>query len=450
MVKKCVAYGCSNSNKENVSLHTFPNPKRPGGEKILAEWNRQVRTTRANRVGPLKSHGTYSWNSCVICSDHFTSYSFEVKSSVEMEIGFKTKSLLKPDAVPTIFKRGTHVLSSGSCDMSPASQPHQSDSSSTRRILQLSHWERFFLVSEQNLLSLFTQCPLCQTETDVRQVCQYKRVWQSQPDVGNTKAGNISLSASILFAGLSPAKALRMLNHMNVQNISYATYMNHQTKYLVPSVNDVYKIEHENVIKIYFSLLLGHLAKYGTYTVMEKTTKKIIAAQFVQSNEVGSSTAMEKEGLKRSLEQLSAEGVNIAELVTYRHVSIRKMMRENHPEIRHSVDVWNVVKGELDKLIVQRGCKLIALGSHIINVHTHSDPLLTECQRGELKERKWFLPYSKAYSNLREILFSKNMQKDVKQLTPKSITAGVESFHSLFNHMAPKMLHYHYETFYAR
>uniref|UniRef100_A0A3Q2QYA5 Uncharacterized protein n=1 Tax=Fundulus heteroclitus TaxID=8078 RepID=A0A3Q2QYA5_FUNHE len=183
--------------------------------------------------------------------------------------------------------------------------------------------------------------------------------------------------------------------------------MNHQTKYLVPSVNDVYKIEHENVIK---SILEkqdekgivalgdgradspGHLAKYGTYTVMEKTTKKIIAAQFVQSNEVGSSTAMEKEGLKRSLEQLSAEGVNIAELVTYRHVSIRKMMRENHPEIRHSVDVWNVVKGELDKLIVQRGCKLIALGSHIINVHTHSDPLLTECQRGELKERKWFLP----------------------------------------------------------
>uniref|UniRef100_A0A3Q2QQM8 THAP domain-containing protein 1 n=1 Tax=Fundulus heteroclitus TaxID=8078 RepID=A0A3Q2QQM8_FUNHE len=122
MVKVCVAYGCSNTNKNNVSLHTFPNPKRPGGEKILAEWNRQVRRTRANWVGPWKSHGTYAWNSCVICSDHFTADCFQVKNSVAMEIGFKTKALLKPDAVPTIFKRP-----------SGTGRPHQSDSSSTRR-----------------------------------------------------------------------------------------------------------------------------------------------------------------------------------------------------------------------------------------------------------------------------------------------------------------------------
>ena len=26
MVKKCVAYGCSNTHKDGVSLHKFPNP----------------------------------------------------------------------------------------------------------------------------------------------------------------------------------------------------------------------------------------------------------------------------------------------------------------------------------------------------------------------------------------------------------------------------------------
>lgn len=125
--------------------------------------------------------------------------------------------------------------------------------------------EKFYLVSESNLLSLFKQCPMCLTESEqsisvngtaitVRQDCQsvfcgYKRTWSSQPSIGNVKAGNITLSAALLFAGLSPSKALRFLNHMNVQNISYDTYMKHQSKYLVPAVNDVMTKEHEEIVE---------------------------------------------------------------------------------------------------------------------------------------------------------------------------------------------------------
>ncbi|KAK7889099.1 hypothetical protein WMY93_024659 [Mugilogobius chulae] len=43
----------------------------------------------------------------------------------------------------------------------------------------------------------------------------------------------------------------------------------------------------------------GHSAKYGSYTIMELESEKILDIQLVQSNEVGGSFYMEKEGLKR-------------------------------------------------------------------------------------------------------------------------------------------------------
>uniref|UniRef100_A0AAV2KKW4 Uncharacterized protein n=1 Tax=Knipowitschia caucasica TaxID=637954 RepID=A0AAV2KKW4_KNICA len=70
-----------------------------------------------------------------------------------------------------------------------------------------------------------------------------------------------------------------------------------------------------------------------------------------RSNEVTSSVAMEKEGLLRALDQLNRNDVVIKELVTDRHLSIRKMMRETKPDIKHSVDVWHLDKGLGKKLL---------------------------------------------------------------------------------------------------
>ena len=65
-----------------------------------------------------------------------------------------------------------------------------------------------------------------------------------------------------------------------------------------------------------------------------------------QSNEVGGSYHMEKEGLLRLMEFLQQEELAIDMLVTDRHVQIAKWMRENHPNIRHRYDVWHVAKSE--------------------------------------------------------------------------------------------------------
>jgi exopolysaccharide biosynthesis predicted pyruvyltransferase EpsI len=60
------------------------------------------------------------------------------------------------------------------------------------------------------------------------------------------------------------------------------------------------------------------------------------------------SNAMEVEGLKRSLQFLKDQQLKIGALVTDRHPSITKMMREEEPykQIEHYFDCWHVAKCE--------------------------------------------------------------------------------------------------------
>lgn len=109
----------------------------------------------------------------------------------------------------------------------------------------------------------------------------------------------------------------------------------------------------------------GHSAKYGTYSVMDLDSNKVIDFKiiqvvkcfiiitplmyihynFLQSNEVGGSYHMEKEGLIRVIHFLTENNLSIGVLVTDRHKQINKWLRENHKSISHYYDVWHVVKG---------------------------------------------------------------------------------------------------------
>ena len=101
MVKRCIAAGCSNTNADGVSLFRFPRDP-----SLRTKWNKQVQRTRAD----WKDATEYS----VLCSDHFTSDSFEKESFLAPGFGLAKKKRLKLDAVPTIFHRpaaGTTSLS---------------------------------------------------------------------------------------------------------------------------------------------------------------------------------------------------------------------------------------------------------------------------------------------------------------------------------------------------
>lgn len=55
---------------------------------------------------------------------------------------------------------------------------------------------------------------------------------------------------------------------------------------------------------------------------------------------------MELEGLKRSLEWLIEDnGLAVSHLITDRHSSVKKFMRDEKPGIQHWFDVWHVAKG---------------------------------------------------------------------------------------------------------
>ena len=54
---------------------------------------------------------------------------------------------------------------------------------------------------------------------------------------------------------------------------------------------------------------------------------------------------MEKEGLVRSVEKLQENGLIIGQLITDRHRSIAKWIREELPQVTHYYDVWHIAKG---------------------------------------------------------------------------------------------------------
>uniref|UniRef100_A0A3P9ILG5 THAP-type domain-containing protein n=1 Tax=Oryzias latipes TaxID=8090 RepID=A0A3P9ILG5_ORYLA len=83
MPSRCVAAGCSNTSSESVSVYKFPKQ-----ETLLKQWTKQVQRTRANWVPTASS---------TLCREHFEADCFEETPQY--------KKVLKPNAIPTIFKR---------------------------------------------------------------------------------------------------------------------------------------------------------------------------------------------------------------------------------------------------------------------------------------------------------------------------------------------------------
>lgn len=240
------------------------------------------------------------------------------------------------------------------------SQQSQSQDSDTTEGLDLDYSDRKFLVYERHLDELFTHCSVCShscrlikrvigTYVSVTQSClscNFTRCWTSQPMIGSLPAGNIHLSAALFFSGASISKAERVMAALNVEGISSATFYRHSQLYLQPTVLSLW---HTHQLELIHQLVLrsgevvvggdmradspGHCAKYGSYTMLEVRSNRIIDVQLVQSNEVGGSGRMEKEGLIRSLEFLESSGLSVDAIITDRHPQVQKYLRENKPSV---------------------------------------------------------------------------------------------------------------------
>ncbi|XP_041958231.1 uncharacterized protein LOC121716101 [Alosa sapidissima] len=327
-------------------------------------------------------------------------------------------------------------------NVTEASQP--TDTSST------GYKDSKYIVFEKNLMELFETCPDCRRLSDVRTYrrgtflaidqkchhCQFSRQWKSQPAIGSSPVGNIILSAAIYFTGSSYFQVQKIFQAMHLQNISYSAFRRHASSYLETAVihqwhqyqEAEFEFLSQRKVKIGGDMRAdspGHSAKYGSYSLMNLETNSIIDIQLVQSNEVGGSHNMEKEGLKRSLQLLESKGVAVDYIVTDRHPQIQKYLCEQ--KITHYYDVWHLEKGlskKLGKVAKEKDCEVVkkwqrgisnhvywcatssssgpekvakwtSVVNHMQNKHTHDNPLFPQCQhpvRRSRDRKKWFQP----------------------------------------------------------
>ena len=169
------------------------------------------------------------------------------------------------------------------------------------------HKERKFIVFESCLKEAFSKCSSCSAEANVEVkdivgtmvviqcTCPFghSRIWNSQPQHNSLPWGNLLIAAGILFSGDSPSKVLSLFHHVGIPSISLRTYHLMQRVYLIPSVLDVWSRQQNEVIQQVQDKRLvlggdarcdspGHSAKYGSYTLMELETNKILDVQLVQ------------------------------------------------------------------------------------------------------------------------------------------------------------------------
>ncbi|XP_034079309.1 uncharacterized protein LOC117550853 [Gymnodraco acuticeps] len=325
--------------------------------------------------------------------------------------------------------------------------------------------------------------------------CFKKVTWNSQPYIGSTPAGNILLSASILLAGATAGKVLRVMRTMALATISSRTYFRHQRSVLLPVVQRVWNMRQTFLLGTFQAegrdLVLGgdgradspgHCATFGSYTMLELHANVVIDVQLVQSNECGGSYHMEKTGLERSLAHLERHGLAVGTMVTDRHGQIAKWLRETYPHIEHLYDIWHVAKGFSKKLLAasnERECQVLrpwiksvsnhmywcavstpsgqgaqivakweSVVSHVQNVHTGHGDLFPSCIHGRLEGReshkKWLEPSSKAAVKLETLVCNKTLCNDILKLSGGSQTSAVEGFHSLLIQFAPKMYVFSY------
>jgi len=87
--------------------------------------------------------------------------------------------------------------------------------------------------------------------------CNNKFVWESQPYIQNIPAGNLLTSATILYSGSLPSKALRIFKTLNCATKSRKTFFRHQKKYLHPAIHVTWeKNKFLLLIKLYEAWLL--------------------------------------------------------------------------------------------------------------------------------------------------------------------------------------------------
>ena len=284
--------------------------------------------------------------------------------------------------------------------------------------------------------------------------------WQSQPLIRGVGAGNLLVAAAILFCGLT---FTGISNLAKLLNLAMFTFYRLQKKYFFPVIHTSYVMQQDAVLEFLRGNDLklsgdgrcdspGYSAKYCTYSLMDSATDLIIDYKLIQSSETSSSVAMEKEGLRRSLNYLLERNVSINTIATDRHRGVGALMKIY---ITHQYDVWHMAKSMV-KQVTQKGklkhcewllpwiqsisnhlwwaaqtCngdaqlfteKWTSIIYHISNVHEWDGgegSVFNKCTlpSEEQHSKKWLRSRSLVHTTLKNIVYNKTLLQDIKMLT---------------------------------
>uniref|UniRef100_A0A3B1K8T9 Uncharacterized protein n=1 Tax=Astyanax mexicanus TaxID=7994 RepID=A0A3B1K8T9_ASTMX len=380
--------------------------------------------------------------------------------------------------------------------------------------------ERKWIVNESCLMELFTICHTCGVSINEKKITSsgskiqiewtcinhHTGVWQSCPDVRGIPENNLVSSAAIIFTGTTQNEIDEWADLLNLQLPKKTSYYALQSNYMIPVIHKAYtEMQEEFLTELRERVAAGghtdicgdarsdspgYSAKYTCYSFMDDATKKVIMSDLIQVSEATSSPAMEPVGFRRGLDRLLDSGVSVDVVTTDRAPSIRKIMRESYPELRHQFDPWHVAKGIKKKATALARKKenrdlqpwIKSLGNHIwfscsscggdekelrhrwtsilhhvCGVHRWEgeDGQEYSCRHDDISEdqqrrKKWLKEGSAAWNALKSVVMDKNLLRDLSHMTLFKHTGDLEVLHSSMLKYAEKRRHFTYVTMQAR
>lgn len=280
------------------------------------------------------------------------------------------------------------------------------------------------------------------------------------------------------------------------------TFCDIQNEYLFPAINDhwLQARKQESTITDIGNKDLwlsgdgqcdspGYSAKYGTYTMLDQHTDKIVDFHVIQVSEVSSSNAMEREGFDRCMANISNKGAKIQVVATDCHIGIAADMRRHHPDKTHQFDVWHLAKSITKKITSkskEKECeellnwsksisnhlhwcaetcdgnkellreKWISVLYHVADIHSwDSANLYHECQHPPIppdvnRAKRWLQTDSPPHKALRSIIFDRKLLQDIQKLNLCCHTGSLEVYHNVLMKYAPKRQHFSFKGMVAR
>ena len=496
-----------------ITAKTFVNAKTQTDDCYLRQLDNTINTESCYPQSPSTNHHLLDHN-YYADRQHFFDEPVIV-SKPPLQTTLPEHELEEPDQLsPAAYVKELDAMSNGSdTEYHPENEVQSGDECESVPIV--TKRPKNFIVSEEALNKLFKVCITCGqaildqskfikgSMVSVKSTCINGHInrWDSQPYVNGMPLCNLLIPAAILFTGNTFKPIEHFSSCLNLQMISKTTFYKVQNKYVFPVIHNTWHNHQKQVLqsikerKVQINVAgdgrcdsPGHSAKYGTYSLLDESSGKVIDFSLVQVTEVSSSNAMEYEGCKRSLKKLIAQKIPVRCLTTDKHVTITARMRTEFPKIIHQYDVWHLSKSVTKKLTkkAKKKCneellswiqsvsnhlwwsvatcdgntsvmkeKWLSIINHIANKHKwRGGKHFKKCAhrtltRNEKKQVPCLKAGSPALVALEDVISNTRLLKDMEKLTEFHHTGALE-VHSLMLKYLPKRKHFTYSGMLAR